>query len=140
MSREEEVKELVRAFLEAFCRNDLAGLEETFLHDDTVLFYGTQSNLHFLGWPAVRESFRKQVETLSGIRTSIDPATLVIRISPEGDAACIASPSMAFFAKVGGVEIGTKEMRITAVAERRDGRFRFVQLHLSMFLPEVYVK
>jgi uncharacterized protein (TIGR02246 family) len=137
---ENEIREMVTRFLRAFERRDLAAASELFARDDAFLFYGTQVNLHFTGWPGFEASLRRQFETLEDVRLDLDPGTLVIRVLAGGSAACVGAQSLGFKATIGGRVIDTLNIRITCTLERRDDRWVFVQMHWSLPDGEILVK
>lgn len=137
---EHEVRERVARFLQAYEQRDLATMSQLFARDNAFLFYGTQSNLHFVGWPALEASFRRQFEVLSSIRIGLDPATLFVRILAQGGAACIATESMHYEAMIGERVLKFPRLRVTGTLERHKDCWLFVQMHWSLSDREILIQ
>ena len=137
---EREVRGLVARFFLAYEQRDLATVSEFFAHDDNILFHGTQVNLHFVGWPALEDSLRRQFEVLEDIRISVDDHTLFVRILAGGSAACIGTKSLGYKATRAKRLFAVQNIRMTATLERLEDRWVFVQMHWSLPDREIVVE
>jgi ketosteroid isomerase-like protein len=132
MGAEQEITDLLKTFAETFSRRDVDAVGQTFARDDTLLFYGTHENIHFVGWTGVEASLRKQCELMDSIKVEIDTSTMMLHMLPGGQAACVAIPAMSFWGKNKHHQLGASNIRMTCVVERREGQWVFVQMHWSL--------
>ncbi|EYF02734.1 YybH family protein [Chondromyces apiculatus] len=134
-----EIRELVARFTGAFGAGDMETLRAVFSRDETLLFYGTQVNLHIVGWPGLERAFAHQFAAMQDLRVSVDPDSLVITVLAEGRAACVGTPRLRFQARMGERPFDLPRIRMTAVAERRGEGWVFVQMHWSLTDQEVVI-
>lgn len=140
MDGEAQVRRVVDRFLRVFEERDLAALGELFARDEALVFYGTQVNLHFVGWDAFQDSFRRQFTTLTDIRIELDPGALEVRMLAGGRAACAATAALHWKGVRGDRALDIPNIRATWTLERTDERWVIVQMHWSLADGEVLVQ
>ena len=109
-------------------------LESTMIHDERLLIVNPDSAIT-AGW----EQFVKNFDFWLDPRfkaTGVDIRDLRIDFSPQGDAAwwsCVLDDLYEWNGKAGA----WKDTRWTGVLEKRDGRWRIVQMHFSFAADKV---
>lgn len=136
MSQEAAIKAVLRDFACAYERRNLAAMRELFVHDDACIFYGTQANLHFVGWPAVEGSLVKQFAVLE--RVSLTYRETHIRIFAGESAACVAT-FVDYDATISGAPVIASGIRVTCSLDRGAAGWRIAQMHWSIARGEVIV-
>lgn len=137
MSAEAEIEGVLRAFAAAYASRDLAALSALFAQDSGLVMYGTQANLHLVGWPAMEDSLRRQLAAIEdAIVTHRD---MRVRVLAGGHAAAVAS-LVDYRARIGGAPFDIRGVRATYALERLDGLFRIVHMHWSIARGEVLVE
>lgn len=137
MSPEAEIEGFLRAFAAAYASRDLAGISALFAQDSGLVVYGTQANLHFVGWPAMEDSLRRQFAAIEeAVVTHRDTR---VRVLAGGDAASVAA-LIDYRARIGGAPIDIRGARATYALERLDGLFRIVHMHWSLAHGAVLVE
>jgi ketosteroid isomerase-like protein len=127
MQRSSEVESLVREFYDAMKRGDSAGLEALIAQGDTVLCIGTDPTEWWEGHAKVASVWKDQMEAMGGGIELVggDP-----RGQESGEVGWFADrPS---FLLADGTQVPT---RLTGVATRDGGRWRLVQAHISIGIP-----
>jgi ketosteroid isomerase-like protein len=137
MSQDEIVKEVLRRFARAYERKDLPAMRELFAQDGGLVFYGTQANLHFVGWDAVEGSLRRQFAVLEAI--SLRYRDMHVRLLAGGGAACVAT-LLDYDATLSGAPLLAAGIRVTCSLDRAGDRFQIVHMHWSLARPEVLVQ
>jgi ketosteroid isomerase-like protein len=141
--REPEVREALdqrfAAFVKAYEDRDLAALQDLFWHDDELVFVGTQANLHFIGWPLIERSFRRQFEALRDLRLTVRSPLHWHGAAPASTLACLTVPALDLALTAGARSTLHRGIRLTCVFERRGTQWRIVQMHWSTANPEVVV-
>ena len=121
-----EIKEVLAHFGESYSRRDMASLSALLAPDPDVTFFGTGADEERVGLAEIKEQIQRdwtQSET-----ASINWAQL--SVSAQGSVAWVAAHVM-LKARASGREL-TFPGRITAVMDKRDGRWLIDQLHLSV--------
>lgn len=130
MDIEASVRQVLIDFASALESRDLDAIGRVFVQDGALLFYGTHDKLHFTSWPALEGSFLAQFKALSGIKCAIS-GDIHVQTFAGGLVACAATAGFGMRAMMGDVPIDLPALRLTAVMERREGRFQVVQMHIS---------
>ena len=121
-----EVKEVLTHFGESFCRRDMGSLNDLIAPDPDVTFFGTGVDEERVGIAEIKEQIQR--DWAQSESASIDWDRLCV--SAQGTVAWVAAHVM-LKARVSGREM-TIPGRITAVMDKRDGRWLIDQLHMSV--------
>lgn len=127
----EAVRSAIEQFFHAMDTQDFDLMTSLIAHDAEMIHIGTDTGEIWRGWDELREATEEQFETLDYYTASI--RDLTIHLSDSGDVAWYAHLLDARI-KSDGPEIVWKGARFTGVFERRDGRWKMVQSHVS--IPE----
>lgn len=137
MSPEVEIEHLLGAFAAAYAGRDLAAISALFAHDDAVVMYGTQKNLHLVGWAALRDSLQKQFAAVE--QASLAHRDTHVRVLAGKRAASVAT-LLDYRAVISGASVEALGARATYALEQRGGRWRIVHMHWSYDRGEVLVR
>lgn len=137
MSPEAEIEHLLRAFAAAYAGRDLAAISALFAHDDAVVMYGTQANLHFVGWAALEGSLQKQFAVVEQV--SLAHRDTHVRVLAGERAASVAT-LIDYRAVISGAPVEAAGIRATYALEQRGEGWRIVHMHWSIARGEVLVK
>ena len=121
-----EVKEVLTYFGEFFSRRDMGSLGELIAPDPDVTFIGTGADEERVGIAEIKEQIQR--DWAQSESASIDWDRLCV--SAQGTVAWVAA-NVRLMARVSGREM-TLSGRITAVMDKRDGRWLIDQLHMSV--------
>ena len=136
MSDEAAILDVMRAFAETYANHDLEGISALFARDDELVFYGTQENLHFVGWPALRRSIERQFGAVH--EAKITYRETKVRVFGGGNAAVVAT-LLDMRSMIQGAPADFLGIRTTAALEQREGGWRIVHMHWSIPRAEVLV-
>jgi ketosteroid isomerase-like protein len=131
MSPEAEVEAAIEQFFHAMDTQDFAVLERLVAHDNSMVHIGTDTGEIWRGWDELRAATVEQFEGLECYDATIKD--LQVTLSASGDVAWYSHLLDAHITSESGEYMWT-DARFTGVFERRDGRWRMVQTHVS--LPE----
>lgn len=123
-----EIEKCLTTFWTAFENKDLKKIGDLIVHDPDIVFFGTDENERWAGWPCVESALKKQFEAFSKIK--IQTHNLVIQVSPTGQTAWFSLQRYISLMTPDSVNEGMKT-RITGVMEKRDGCWKMVQYHSS---------
>jgi len=126
MQTTSEVKETLTRFADAFRNRDMAGLTALLAPDPDVTFFGTGTDEERVGLSGIRDQFERDWSQSES--ASIDWSEL--SVSNAGAVAWVAG-DVALRAKANGREMAFSG-RVTAVMDKRDGRWLIDQWHLSV--------
>lgn len=131
------VEALLDRFRQAFAAKDMALLAELFAHDEDMVNIGTDADEVWIGWEPWEKSFTKQFTAYDKIMIAFNNVSIKLH----------SSGKIAWFSAFMEVDIVSHEqpfhydgMRVTGVAEKRDGGWVFVQRHVSLPYPEQAVQ
>jgi ketosteroid isomerase-like protein len=121
-----DVKEVLIHFGESFSRRDMGSLSDLIAPDPDVTFIGTGVDEERVGISEIKEQIQR--DWAQSESASIDWGRL--SVSAQGTVAWVAA-NVRLKARVSGREM-TLSGRITAVMDKRDGRWLIDQLHMSV--------
>lgn len=124
MQRSPELEALVRRLAEAQAAGDADGLLATLSDDEETVLIGTDPDEWWTG-PKIPEVVRAQIAEMQQV--GIQLAATDARGFELGDVGWASDRSR--FLLADGSEVN---LRVTGVAVREDGNWRFVQLHSSV--------
>jgi ketosteroid isomerase-like protein len=127
MERSADLETWLRDFYAAMERGDVDAVDSVTSKADGTVVIGTDPNEWWHGHEAIREAFEEQVEAFGGSLPLIagDPRAYV-----EGDVGWITDrPSFKL------PDGSMRETRLTGVAHRENGAWRWVQAHSSIGVP-----
>ncbi len=128
-----EITELIKEYLEAYQHRDIVKLGNVVANDDNFMAFGTDEGEVWDGW----EEFKTASEQLFGAMEEIHwdrDKKPMIHFSRDGNVAWFAEELAGNF--VTGGEKHSCDMRISGVAEKRDGEWLIVQFHRSVAAEE----
>jgi ketosteroid isomerase-like protein len=126
MQRSDELRDLFLGFYDALANGDAAFVDRHFSRDNDLRVIGTDPQEWWSG-PRVFEVFRAQLEAMGG--------GMPLR---PGDPEAFSEGSVGWVADQGTLSLpdGTElVVRVSAVAHREDGDWKFVQSHASFGVP-----
>jgi SnoaL-like protein len=126
MERSEEVAGVIRAMFDAMGSGGGAAFDELLARDPGVLFLGTDAAEWWEGYETVSRVAGQQLEEMQSIDVTLSEASGYA----EGDVGW--GSARVTYAMPGG---GGNEIRFTGVFRREDGRWRLVQGHSSIGVP-----
>lgn len=131
------VAELLNKFTLGFETKNLELLSEIFSHDEDMVNFGTDADEVWIGWEPLKKSFQKQFAAYDKIKIAFDKTSIKIH----------STGTIAWFSTFMSVDITSHEqpfhydgMRMTGVAEKRNGVWIFVQRHVALPVREQAVE
>lgn len=131
MNARSQVATTIKQFFRAMDTQDLELMKELLPKESDIVHIGTDKDEIWKGWDILMEATRKQFENLDFYKANIHDLT--INISKSGDTAWYFHLLDAEI-KSGGNKTTWNNARFTGVLEKRDGRWKLMQTHVS--LPE----
>jgi ketosteroid isomerase-like protein len=126
MERSEEIEGVIRGLFDALGSGDAGALDDLLSRQPGVLFLGTDAAEWWEGYDTVSRVTQEQVKEMKGIDVELSEA------SGYADGGVGWGSARARYAMPGG---GGNEIRFTGVFRREDGRWRLVQGHSSIGVP-----
>lgn len=123
---EADVMAVLGRFLKAYNEKNLDGILRLFASDPDVVFYGNGENEKSMGIDGIREQAEHDWSQSASVSLEIQWSS----VSSAGFVAWAAADIM-IYAEVGGMEM-TMPARLTAVLEKRNNEWLFVQWHTSL--------
>lgn len=130
-SPEAAVEAAIEQFFHAMDTQNLSLMERLVAHDANMVHIGTDEEEIWRGWEELWQATEEQFEGLVSYEASI--RDLTVNVARSGDVAWYAHLLDARITS-NGRTVMWEGARFTGVFERRDGRWRMVQTHVS--LPE----
>lgn len=127
MKRSPEIESLVREFYDTMKRGDADGVADLIAQGDTVLGIGTDPTEWWEGHAKVASVWKAQMEAMGG---GIELVGGNPRAQESGEVGWFAD--QVSFLLPDGTQVPT---RLTGVAIRDEGRWRLVQSHISIGIP-----
>ncbi|MBN1282509.1 MAG: nuclear transport factor 2 family protein [Proteobacteria bacterium] len=123
-----DVSQLIDRFMKAYESRNIDLLAQTVARDADFVAYGTDEGEYWHGW----ESYRSATEKLFGALDEIHwkRGTPMIRFSTDGKVAWFAEDLHGKF--LTGGETHECNLRLTGIAENRNGQWTIVQFHRSV--------
>ncbi len=128
-----EITELIKDYFEAYQHRDIEALASVVANDENFMAFGTDQGEFWDGW----EEFKTASEKLFGAMEEIhwerenEPK---IHFSRDGNVGWFAEEMCGHF--VTGGEKHSCSVRISGVAEKRDGEWKIVEFHRSVAAEE----
>ncbi len=133
VNRSKELKaiaNLLEQYISANENEDLSLIEDIWAPDADVILVGTTKDNRFMGWNNVRNAFKKQFDQLDNIY--ITSSEQYVKLNETGNTAWFTEILDYNYIKDGKAK-SLKGLRFTGVLEKgKDGKWRFVQTHLSI--------
>jgi uncharacterized protein (TIGR02246 family) len=124
---EEQVVAALEEWAAAYAGKDADAFAGRFSDDDDVLLFGTGSDEVAVGRQEIADLLRRDFEQADQLRFTLGE----VRVSAAGDVAWAGTHDATVDARVGGQEESYSALRLTAVLQRRDGRWLIQHAHLS---------
>jgi uncharacterized protein (TIGR02246 family) len=132
-----EVTAVMDQVVKAFESKDMAGLSRNFAHDPDMVCFGTDAVERFVGWEAIRVSIEKQFVAQEKLKIVVHDR--VVKVSGDGNVAWVAE-LWDWDGVSSGEAFNLKNVRMTAVLEKRQGHWLMVQSHGSVGVSGQAVK
>jgi uncharacterized protein (TIGR02246 family) len=123
------VTAVIDQFWQSFETQDISLVSEVMAHDPDMVVIGTDASERWVGYEAFETAMEEQFAAMESLQTSLHHETF--RIHHFGEVAWYSG-----VADFKGISLGEDfefaDLRVTAVLEKRDGRWVIVQYHGSM--------
>lgn len=128
---EEEAKVLLvlEKYIIASETQNLQLIEDIFATDEPIVVFGTEAGEKILGWPDLKNAYRRQFNSFKD--TYISARDQIVRINETGNTAWV-SQMLNYNFLLEGVSKKFEGVRFTGVMIKKNGQWKLVQLHLSM--------
>lgn len=127
-ARQTEATSAVDRFTGAIETNDVEAFGEEVAHDPDMVSFGTDQSERWVGYDQLMDAVRAQMSSFQ--TTGMNVRDQVVRVVPSGDAAYF-SEVVDWDIRAGDQEMALRNLRLTGVMERRDGRWVATQFHFS---------
>ncbi len=124
-----EVKQSINEFFQSYFDKDLERLSEFLAKDVNIVFIGTAESDFITDRDTLIKAYQKQIQTLEF--TNVEIVKEIINISPSGKIAWIARVNNVD-AKIAEESFRINNLRWTAVLQKINGKWVFVQSHDSL--------
>ena len=128
-SQQKAVKAAIDAFYEARRTKDLEGMSELIAHEKDCIHFGTDADERWAGWEKLKKDTIAQFKAQKNLKVSY--RDLHIHVSESGDTAWFSQIVDLEGKSKGGV-FDLTGARFTGVLQLREGKWVFVQSHLSL--------
>jgi uncharacterized protein (TIGR02246 family) len=108
---------------------DMDTFSKLMAHDPNMVNFGTDATERWVGWDAMKASMEQQFAAFED--SKISTRDQVITVHDSGQVAWF-SEVMDWSTTTQGQQVDLKGLRLTGVLEKRDGNWKFVQLHFSV--------
>jgi uncharacterized protein (TIGR02246 family) len=132
-----QVEAVMNQVAKAYETKDMATITRITAHDPDMVCIGTDAAERWVGWEQLRSSWERQFAALEKVKLTVRDR--VIKVSRAGDAAWV-SELWDIDVVSGGVASNIKNIRATAVLEKRQGHWLLVQQHVSIGVAGQAVK
>ena len=126
MERSNEIEGVIRGLFDAIQAGDVGAFEDVLSREPGVLFLGTDATEWWEGYETVSHVAGEQLKEMQGIEVTVSETSGYA----DGDVGW--GSARARYAMPGG---GGNDIRFTGVFRREDGRWRLVQGHSSIGVP-----
>ena len=126
----DNVRKAINMFFEAMDRQDMELLEDALGQDEQVVHIGTDAGERWNGWKELKEDTYRQFEDMTSFKVEVRNQR--IQLGPNCKVAWFAQEQDMRIGKPNGDIIRLDDARFTGVLEKRDGRWKMVQSHLSV--------
>lgn len=126
---EVNVKAVIEGFFEAMDDQDMDQMERLIAHDTEMVHFGTDAGERWVGWKSLKSSTEDMFETLQSYTVSIRDQGICLGPSEQVAWFSLVMDSVV---ETRDEEVHAEDERLTGVLEKRNGRWVFVQSHLSV--------
>ena len=124
-----KVKAVIDQNIQMLVPEDIELASKIYAHDNDMVFYGTDTAESMVGWEAIKETMQKQFAGSETKKVSVRDE--VIKVHDSGKVAWF-SGILDWDVIADGQAVKLEGVRATAVFEKRNGNWVFVQAHLSV--------
>ena len=110
-------------------REDFATVENLWAQDENIVLFGTEGDEQLVGIQAIREAISRQFDEFEN--TLINISDQKIHVNASGNTAWFSEVLDYNFIYM-GEDMAFEGIRFTGVMEKRDGKWKLVQGHLSV--------
>ena len=125
----QEVKAVIDRFGRMWEDEDLGTFDELIARDNDLIVIGTDDAEYIVGFDAFRKAREQQYASYENVEFNIYDQS--IKLSQSGDVAWF-SETFDLFLIAGNQSVSLEGIRLTGVLEKRDGKWKVVQLHTSV--------
>ncbi len=104
-------------------------IEEIWATDEPIVVFGTDAGEKILGWPDLKNAYRRQFNSFKD--TYISARDQIVNINETGNTAWV-SQILNYNFLLEGVSKKFEGVRFTGVMVKKSGQWKLVQLHLSL--------
>lgn len=122
----QEIKDLLADYVEGYATKDVGRLLSHIAPDPDVTFIGSGPDEWVIGLDALRSGIERDLTQADEVRIDFSD----VAVSARGDVAWLAS-RLVFRVVVGENKV-ILHGRFTAVLEKREGKWKFIQAHYSV--------
>lgn len=123
---EADVKKIMSRMMEACAKKDVDAIMALVAHNENVVFIGSGEDEKVVGWKEIKAGYERDFAQADSIKITMPWVT----ISSAGRVAWVSADET-YDAVSGGRKI-KMEGRMTAVLEKRRGKWLIVQMHFSV--------
>jgi ketosteroid isomerase-like protein len=124
-----QVKGVIDQNLQLMVTGDMDVASRIYAHDADMVFFGTDTAEHMVGWEALKTMMQKQFANSETKKVSVRDE--VIKVHSSGQVAWV-SGLFDWDVIADGQPVRLEGIRGTSVLEKRNGNWVFVQAHLSV--------
>ncbi|NUQ40702.1 MAG: nuclear transport factor 2 family protein [Calditrichaceae bacterium] len=124
-----QVKKVVDQIAQAMEAEDVEAISAIVAHDADMVNFGTDATERWVGWDALQASIEQQFAAFDNQQVSVRDQ--VIKVGASGTTAWY-SQIMDWNLDAGGEVVNLEGMRASGVWEKRDGKWKIVQMHFSV--------
>lgn len=124
-----QVKKVVDQIAQAMEAEDVEAISAIVAHDADMVNFGTDATERWVGWDALQASIEQQFSAFDNQQVSVRDQ--VIKVGASGTTAWY-SQIMDWNLDAGGEVVNLEGMRASGVWEKRDGKWKIVQMHFSV--------
>lgn len=123
------IEEVLESYILANENQDLKLIEQIWAPYPDIILYGTDSHERLMGWTNIRSAIKSQFGAIEN--TYISASDQYIKLNSCGNTAWFAETLNYNFVYKGEAR-SYEGLRFTGVLEKTDGKWHFVQAHLSL--------
>ncbi|MEA3477251.1 MAG: nuclear transport factor 2 family protein [Bacteroidota bacterium] len=123
----------IRTVLEKYTisreNEDILMIEEVWATNENIILIGTDSDEHYVGWDEIRKAVQKQFGSFENVLISITDQK--IQTDRDGRTAWF-SQTLNYNFIFNGEAMSFEGIRATGVLDKQEGKWKIVQVHLSV--------
>ena len=124
-----EIRSVIAQYELARESEDFSTVEQTWAGDEDIVLFGTEGDEQLVGITAIKKAMSKQFDEFEN--TLINISDQKIKLSKDGNVAWF-SEVLDYNFIYQGENMSFEGVRFTGVMEKRDGKWKLVQGHLSV--------